>query len=42
MYFSGADDISLDQNSKQLFVVVLPEGDSEERVFLEQGESLPA
>jgi hypothetical protein len=34
----GADDVSPSRDGKQLFVVLLPDSDSEERAFLEQGE----
>lgn len=34
----GADDISPSRDGKQLSVVLLPDGDNEERGFLEQGE----
>ena len=36
-YVSGVDDVSLDSDGKQLIEVVLPEGDNDEKLFMEQG-----
>ena len=35
--FLGVDDVNFDFDGKQLIEVLLPEGDSNERLFMEQG-----